>query len=138
MRRKQHYIIPVFLLLLTLAPTLFMGGLQAFQLYIRQRMEKALDKEPLTTISLPAAEVVWYEEGREIMVQGQMFDIKSYAVKDGLFTAVGIFDKEETEVVNLMKGHWSEEDQQRLLVQILVLSHMVLGIQMLLFVFICF
>jgi hypothetical protein len=133
--RKKHYIIPLFLLLLTLAPTLFMGGLQAFQFYIRQRMEKALEKEALTTIRLPATEVVWYEEGREIMIEGRMFDIKTFEIKNGTFSAVGVYDDDETEVVNLMKGHWSEKDQQHLIVQLLVLSHCVLTIHLLKFAF---
>src|SRR5688572_25613788 len=112
-----------------------MGGLQAFQFYIKQRMEKTLEKEALTTISLPATEVVWYEEGREIMVQGRMFDIQSFEIKNGIFSATGIYDDDETEVVNLMKGHWSERDQQHLIVQLLVLSHCILAIHLLKFAF---
>ena len=134
-RKARRHIIPLFFLLLTLAPTLFMGGLQLFQAVIRQRMEASLQRETLVTVSLPASEVDWYEEGREIMVEGRMFDIKTYEIKDGLFTAQGIYDDDETEVVNLMKGHWSEKDQQHLVVQLLVLSHCVLGIGLLLFAF---
>jgi hypothetical protein len=134
-KRKKHYIVPLFLLLLTLAPTLFMGGLQAFQAIIRQRMERSLDKEVLTTISLPATSVVWYEEGREIRVEGRMFDIKTFSIKDGIFTAQGVYDDDETEVVNLMNGHWSEQDGQHLIVQLLVLSHCILAIQLFRFLF---
>ena len=112
-----------------------MGGLQAFQFYIRQRMEITLEKEPLTSISLPATSVVWYEEGREIMVDGRMFDIKSFTIKDGIFTALGVYDDDETEVVNLMNGHWSEQDQQHLVVQLLVLSHCILAFQLFRFLF---
>ena len=135
MKRKRHYIIPLFLLMLSLAPTLFMGGLQAFQFYIRQRMEITLEKEPLTSISLPATSVVWYEEGREIMVEGRMFDLKAFTIKDGIFSALGVYDDDETEVVNLMNGHWSEKDQQHLVVQLLVLSHCILAFHLFRFLF---
>lgn len=135
MKKKGNHIIPVFFLLITLAPTLFMGGLQVLQFYIRQRMEAALEKESLVTITVPAAGVVWYEEGREIKVNGRMFDIESYTVKDGLFTALGIYDDEETRVVNLMNGHWSERDQQHLVVQLLVLSHCIIPLFFLLYTF---
>jgi hypothetical protein len=134
-RRNKHYIIPFFLLLLTLAPTLFMGGLQAFQFYIRQRMETSLEREVLTNLSLPASEVIWYEEGREIRVDGRMFDIKSFTIQNGIFSATGVYDDDETEVVNLMNGHWSEQDQQHLIVQLLVLSHCVLAIHLIGFAF---
>ncbi len=135
MRRKGRHIIPLFFLLLTLAPTLFMSGLQLFQAAIRQRMERALDKEALITITLPAGEVVWYEEGREVMVEGRMFDIKTYEIKDGFFTAQGIYDEEETRVVNLMKGHWSEAQQSHFIVQLLLLSHCIIVLTFLVFTF---
>ena len=135
MRLKGRHIIPLFFLLLTLAPTLFMSGLQLFQAFIRQRMEHALHKEPLVTVSFPASEVVWYEEGREVMVEGRMFDIKTYDIKDGLFTAQGIYDEEETKVVNLMKGHWSEEQQSHFIVQLLLLSHCIILISFLAYTF---
>ena len=135
MRSKGHYIIPLFLLLLTLAPLLFMSGLQLFQAIIRQRMEASLQKEPLTTISLPASEVVWYEEGREVMVEGRMFDIKTYEIKAGIFTAQGIYDEEETRVVALMKGHWSEEQQSHFVVQLLLLSHCIILLSFLVYSF---
>ncbi|MGV3656416.1 MAG: hypothetical protein ACO1NX_00620 [Chitinophagaceae bacterium] len=135
MRFKQSHIIPLFFLLLTLAPTLVMSGLQLFQAAIRQRMEHALDKEALTTISLPAGEVVWYEEGREVMVEGRMFDIKTYEIKDGVFTAQGIYDEAETRVVALMKGHWSEAQQSHLVVQLLLLSHCIIFMSLLVFSF---
>ncbi len=135
MRFKQSHIIPLFFLLLTLAPTLVMSGLQLFQAAIRQRMEHALDKEALTTISLPAGEVVWYEEGREVMVEGRMFDIKTYEIKDGVFTAQGIYDEAETRVVALMKGHWSEAQQSHLVVQLLLLSHCIILLSFLVYTF---
>ena len=123
MRRKIHYIIPLFFLLLILAPILFMGGLQAFQFYIKQRMELTLEKSALTTISFPVSEVQWYEEGREVMVQGRMFDIKSYTINAGIFTAHGVYDDDETEVVNLLNGHWSDKQQTHVIIQLLLLSH---------------
>jgi hypothetical protein len=100
-----------------------MGGLQAFQFYIKQRMEASLENSALTTISIPAAEVNWYEEGREIMIQGQMFDIKTFVIRDGIFTAQGVYDEDETEVVNLMNGHWSDKEQTVFLIRLLLLSH---------------
>ena len=126
MRRKGHYIIPLFFLLLTLAPVLFMGGLQAFQFYIKQRMEASLERDVLQTITLPAAEVQWYEEGREILVKGKMFDIKNYSITNGVFTAQGVFDEKETEIVKLLNGHWSDKQQTHVVVQLLLLSHCII------------
>ena len=115
-------------MLLTLVPTLLMGGLQVLQAYIRQRMQTSLQHETMVTIHLPAADIVWYEEGREIMVNGRMFDIKNCEIKDGFFTATGIYDDDETELVNLLRGLWSERDQQLFVIQLLVLSHCLIPI----------
>lgn len=126
MRRNSSYIIPLFFLVLTLAPILFMAGLQAFQFYIKQRMEASLERDALHTVTLPAAEVHWYEEGREILVDGKMFDIKTYSIQDGVFTAQGVFDEEETEIVKLLSGHWSDQEQTQFVVQLLLLSHCII------------
>jgi hypothetical protein len=103
-----------------------MGGLQAFQFYIKQRMEASLERDALQTITLPADKVQWYEEGREILVGGKMFDLKTYTITDGIFTAQGIYDEEETEVVNLLNGHWSEQEQSHFVIQLLLLSHCII------------
>jgi len=134
-RLKGRLFIPLFFLVLTLAPLLFMSGLQLFQAFIRQRMETSLHTEPLVTISFPESEVVWYEEGREVMVEGRMFDIKTFEITDGIFTAQGIYDEEETRVVNLMKGHWSDQQQSNFVVQLLLLSHCIIPLTFLVYTF---
>lgn len=103
-----------------------MGGLQAFQFYIKQRMEASLESDALQTLTLPASEVHWYEEGREILIDGKMFDIKTYSITDGVFTAQGVFDEKETEVVKLLNGHWSDQQQTHFVVQLLLLSHCII------------
>jgi hypothetical protein len=103
-----------------------MGGLQAFQFYIKQRMEASLERDVLHTITLPVAEVQWYEEGREILVDDKMFDIKTYSITDGVFTAQGVFDEKETEIVKLLSGHWSDKEQTHFVVQLLLLSHCII------------
>jgi hypothetical protein len=109
-----------------------MSGLQLFQTYIKMRVEIALEKNELLTIKLPADQVQWYEKGREILVDGKMFDIKSYTVVDNVFIAQGIFDEKETEVVRMM-GHFGEKEQQLLLIKLLLLIQSFVSITALLF-----
>ena len=122
MRKKGHYIIPLFFLLLTLAPLLFMGSLQVFQFYIKERMEASLERDALQIIVLPEAEVKWYEEDREILVNGKLFDVKIYTISNGIFTAQGVFDEQETEVMALLNGTWGEKEQTQAVIQLLLLS----------------
>lgn len=123
MRKKGHYIIPIFFLLLTLAPLLFMGSLQVFQFYIKERMEASLERDALQSIALQENEVIWYEEDKELLINGQLFDVKSYSITNGTLTAQGVFDEQETEIINLLNGTWSNNEQTLIVIQLLVLSH---------------
>jgi hypothetical protein len=109
-----------------MAPLLFMGGLQALQFYIKERMEASLERDALQTIALPAAEAIWYEGDKELLINGKLFDVKAYTTANGVLTAKGIFDEQETEVINLLNSTWSETQQTHLVIQLLLLSHCLL------------
>ena len=134
MSKWGRHIIPIIFLVLTLAPVLLMGGLQAFQYHIRQKVDKAFAKKELRTIVLPENEVNWYEQGKEIMVNGKMFDLKAYSINNGVFSAIGVYDEEETGVIALL-GHFSEKDQSFFLLKLLLLSQCLLTFHFLTFVF---
>lgn len=119
MKRKK--IISYLLLGLVLLPLLFTSGLQAFQQYVKYTVTNRLESKELVTISIPVNEVEWMEEGREIRVVGRMFDIKSYNEKDGYLVAEGVYDDEETAVVELL-NHFGEKEQTGILVRLLVLA----------------
>ena len=60
------------------------------QLIVRHEMMEKLEQSNLVNIELPAASVEWYEEEKEIIVQGRLFDVKSYTTIPGTNTrAVG-------------------------------------------------
>ena len=122
MRKRSFYIIPIVFSLLIASPLLFIAGLQTFQLYLRQRMEFSLKRNDLQTLTFSASKVQWVEEGREILVEGKMFDLKNYSIKDGVFTAQGVFDEKETKVVNLLHGHFTDFQQNFVVVKLLLLT----------------
>lgn len=72
------------------------------------RIEKNihLEKEAKTNnqgyqeIEIAESSLVWYEEGREIVVNGVMFDVISIRNENGIAYITGIFDHDETEVLN--------------------------------------
>lgn len=103
-------------------PVIFLTGLQVFQWYTTYRMQTALQTENLQTLVFPAAKVQWVEEGREILVEGKMFDIKGFIIKDGFFTAQGIYDDDETSIVAFLSGPVTSKQQTYYLVQLLLLS----------------
>jgi hypothetical protein len=94
--------------------------LQGFQLYLKTRVERVLESGKLEKLSFPAASVQWVEEGREILVEGKMFDIKDFLIENGVFHATGFFDEEETKVVDLLNGSFTEKGQDTLIIGLLL------------------
>ncbi len=118
MSKLRLHIISIFLGCLVLLPLVFSGGLQLFQVYLKYRAEHRLETETLQTLSVPEHKVQWVEEGREFMVDGRMFDLKSYSVKNGILTAWGVFDEEETEAMALL-NHFNDKQQDLLIIRLL-------------------
>jgi hypothetical protein len=104
-----------------LIPLLFSGGLQLFQQYIKYRASQELESSSLITVSFPLSKVKWMEEGREIMVDGKMFDIKTYTEKNGILIATGVFDEKETRIMELL-NNFNDRQQNNLIINLLMLT----------------
>lgn len=76
--------------------------LQGAQWYLKHTADRRMGKETVITIAVPAASVQWEKAEKEIVLNGKMFDIKSYSIKDGVFTATGYYDEKETSVRKLL------------------------------------
>ena len=59
-------------------------------------MLEKLERNHLQRISIATDRIQWYEEGREIIVDGKMFDIKSSKVANDSTIFYGLYDHEET------------------------------------------
>jgi len=74
-------------------------------------MEERLERSNLQTISVPVKDFHWYEENREIVVDGMMFDVKSIERKGDEYIITGLFDKEETDL-HIAMGRLQEQEQE--------------------------
>lgn len=119
MRRKTN--IAFILGCIVLTPLLFSGGLQLFQKYTKDLARQRLETNELITISLPLHNVKWMEDGREIMVNGKMFDIKSYCEKEGNLIAIGIYDEKETTVMELL-NNFNNKEKNNFIIQLLLFT----------------
>jgi hypothetical protein len=61
-------------------------------------MLHSLEKDQVTTIRIPEKDFKWYEENREILIDGKMFDVKSIQLIEGIYEVTGLFDEMETEL----------------------------------------
>lgn len=61
-------------------------------------MEEKLEADQLQTVIIPVEHFRWYEENREIIVDGMMFDVKSIQLENDHYVVTGLFDEAETEL----------------------------------------
>ena len=98
----------IFLLLLLAAMplvyTLFVGIPQRI---IQHKMQERLETHFRRTITVAENDIHWIKDGKEIWVNGRMFDIKSSHLRDGIYVFSGLYDDEETILVEQF-----QKDQQ--------------------------
>jgi hypothetical protein len=104
MRKKVISVIFRFLLLLLpVIPLCYAIVVQVKQEMIQANMKEKTEKALLHKVCMNETEVRWIKYGKEILINGRMFDIKSFLVKNGIATFFGLFDDEETALLNQIK-----------------------------------
>src|SRR5690349_4974131 len=96
--RRWHTIPAFFLLLILAAPLVFLSFLQVKQAYIKHGAEERLERGLLKTLFVPQQS--WQAlNDHEIVVDGKLFDVKDVCRTADGFTVTGVFDEEETNVL---------------------------------------
>jgi hypothetical protein len=67
------------------------------QIHILNARER-LEKSTLQSFQLNENEIVWERAGKEILINGQLFDVKQMTIKNGIATITGLFDKQEDQI----------------------------------------
>jgi hypothetical protein len=70
----------------------FLGGRMAIRIIMFERLEK----ENIQSLRLPADKINWYKKGRELIIDGKMFDVKSIEKQGDEYVITGLFDEMET------------------------------------------
>ena len=96
--RSPKTIAGIPIILIVLLPCLYCLYFQVKQHLIREEMREKLERENLQTITVPVNEFRWYEEDREIVVDGTMFDVKTIVRRGDHYIITGLFDEAETEL----------------------------------------
>ena len=96
------------LLFLTLLVAFTLSGtiLQLYQAHARYVMEEKLELESLVTVNnLNPSSITWIKKGKEILLNGFLFDIKHIRENaDGTINLQGLFDKDEQAIVMALKN----------------------------------
>lgn len=102
-------------MLLGFAPLLFALFLSLKKEQNRNRMKEKLETHSLHTIVIPANEVIWVKK-HEIKIRNRMFDIKTSKLENGVYTFSGLYDDEETSLIEKERhAQGKKNEQNRLL-----------------------
>ena len=75
-------------------------------------MRERLEHQLLRTVSMRTKDIQWIEKDEEILVNGKMFDISAIEQKDGITTFTGLFDHEETLLVQQLEEQQKQSPSQ--------------------------
>jgi hypothetical protein len=92
----------LFLLLSIITPWLFIASFTIQKQVIRHRMKERLESQMLQKISIPDVEIQWAEKGKEIWVNGKLFDIEHREHRNDTTIFTGLYDEDETLLVKQM------------------------------------
>jgi hypothetical protein len=95
MQLLKKFIPVVLLASIALMPVLFSAGFIIRQYSIKWEMRERLEQQHLQTITIPVDDIHWIDEGEELLVQGELFDVKTMTVSNGIAELRGLFDKAE-------------------------------------------
>ena len=93
MYKKQFPIL--FLLLLICMPLFFAAYSIIGKIAIEYEMEEKLETENLQVLTVDAASVVWLKQNKELLIDGQPFDIKKVTRNGNKITVWGLYDAQE-------------------------------------------
>ncbi len=88
-----------------LIPTAMPVILQLQQLFIQYQMEEALEHESLITVSIKTKDIQWIRQGRECMVNNQLFDVKEISIEHEITQLTGLYDMQEKAIQQQLANH---------------------------------
>ena len=74
-------------------------------------MKEKLEEKQLQTLVLPENDVIWMDE-HEIWVNSSMFDIHTKKLERGFYTFTGLYDEEETLLVERERNAAGKNNEQ--------------------------
>jgi hypothetical protein len=127
---SRKKILAIVMLLLVVAPLFFCTAYLVKQKIIQHNMHERLEASSLQTIKVKQIDLRWEKMDKEAIVNGELFDVKYYTVKDGLVILTGLYDNAEKKLKNdfaklLHKDDDSQAPLEKLLLKFIFASAIV-------------
>jgi len=95
MKQIFKYLSIITMLSIMVIPFLVAIGFVVKQQIITHKMFEKLEQNTEKTYQYTIQEISWIKEGKELMMQGKMFDVKRFEIKGNNIEITGLFDEEE-------------------------------------------
>ena len=118
MRSITKKITSLFFILLGFVPLLFVLVITIKKHDIHERMKEKLESQHLQTIIIAENEVTWMDK-HEIWVNNSMFDIHTRKLEHGIYTFTGLYDDDETILVEQERNAMGKNNEQNKLLVLL-------------------
>ncbi|MDD2792637.1 MAG: hypothetical protein PHD73_05625 [Sediminibacterium sp.] len=94
------------LLAIPLIPLFVLFSLEMARIINRREIRAQMEVAVLQKIVLPEKDINWVEEGRELSIDGNMFDVQQInRLPDGMIELTGVFDERETQLNKELDMH---------------------------------
>jgi len=113
MLTKKKQITVLGLLLLVALPLLFSAGILLKQQLLQHQRMQRFKTELLETVTVNAGNIVWVKAGKEIKIDGKLFDVKSFKVIGANIIFTGFFDHKEDQLVQQISKLGKQKNQSQ-------------------------
>jgi hypothetical protein len=104
MLQLKNKIIAFVLLLIVAIPVFLSLEFLLKENIIQQEADAKMETIVLKSVRIPAAKLIWLRKGKEVLIDGKLFDIKSFKTENGLVTLLGFYDDKETKLLDEYKN----------------------------------
>jgi len=111
MYRRRKNITALGLLLLLAIPLIFSVTVVVRQKVLQYQRRARFETEILITIKISPEKLYWIKHEKEILVDGKMFDVKSYHKEGDQISLTGFFDHKEEKMVSHMNNLLHQKDK---------------------------
>ncbi len=99
---KRSTGVPLFFIAVIAMPFVLYVSLLLRQQWLQHEMLEKLETSHLTTIIIKKDKLAWVKNGKELITDGKLVDVKEITETSDCYVVKGIYDKAEDELVKLL------------------------------------
>lgn len=80
-----------------------------YQEWNRWEMTEKMEHAQLIEVAIPTTSVHWIKKGKELLIEGKLFDIKTVTEKNGYSYFKGLYDEVETAIIAQIRQQMNNE-----------------------------